>query len=70
MMIRGCEADRAALGLRAVGSLAQTRGLLGKIELYASMAEGKQNSNYVFKPTPDVALGSNRVFGRRGLTRR
>ena len=27
-------------------------------------------SNYVFKPTPDLALGSNRACGRRGLTRR
>ena len=70
MMIRGCEADRAALGLRAVGASAQTGDLLGKIGLHASMAEGKQNSNYVFKPTPDVALGSNRAFRRRGLTRR
>ena len=70
MMIRGLEADRAALGLRAVASSEQTHGLLGKIELHASMAEGKQNSNYVFKPTPDLALGSNRACGRRGLTRR
>ena len=70
MMIRSLEADRAALGLRAVAPSAQTRGLLSKFGLHASMAEGKQNSNYVFKPTPDLALGSNRACGRRGLTRR
>ena len=70
MMIRGAVVDRAALGLRAVAPSAHTRGLLGKIGLHASMAEGKQNSNYVFKPTPDLALGSNRACGRRGLTRR
>ena len=70
MMIRGLEADRAALDLRAVASSEQTHDLLGKIELHASMAEGKQNSNYVFKPTPDQALASNRACGRRGLTRR
>ena len=69
-MIRGLEAHRAALGLRAVGSSEQTPDLLGEIGLHASMAEGKQNSNYVFKPTPDLALGSNRACGRRGLTRR
>ena len=70
MMIRSLKADRAALGLRAVGATAQTGDLLGKIGLHASMAEGKLNSNYVFKPTPDLALGSNRACGRRGLTRR
>ena len=62
MMIRGCEADRAALGLRAVALPAQTRDLLGKIGLHASMAEGKQNSNYAIKPTPEQALRTNRTL--------
>ena len=71
MMIRGCEADRAALGLRAVGSSEQTRDLLGKIGLRASMAEGKQNSNYAFKPTAEQALRMDRGTScRGGLTRR
>jgi hypothetical protein len=59
MMIRSLEANRAALGLRAVASLAQTGDLLGKIGFHASMAEGKQNSNYAFKPIAEQALRSN-----------
>ena len=71
MMIRGAVVDRAALGLRAVAPSAHTRGLLGKIGFCASMAEGKQNSNYAFKPTAEQALGTDRGASRRGgLTRR
>ena len=71
MMIRGAVEDRAALGLRAVAPSAHTRGLLGKIGFCASMAEGKQNSNYAFKPTAEQALRMDRgTSGRGGLTRR
>ena len=71
VMIRGAVVDCAALGLRAVAPSAHTRGLLGKIGFCASMAEGKQNSNYAFKPTAEQALRMDRGASRRGgLTRR
>ena len=71
VMIRGAVVDCAALGLRAVAPSAHTRGLLGKIGFCASMAEGKQNSNYAFKPTAEQALRMDRgISCLGGLTRR
>ena len=69
-MIRWLVVVGAALGLRAVAPSAQTGGLLRKLGSYASMADGKLNSNYAFKPTADPALRSNQLPRRGGLMRR
>ena len=70
--------QRAFLEVVALGVCQLHRkAYAGKIKSMTFLAFGGSGtvarnltSNYVFKPTPDQALGSNRACGRRGLTRR